>query len=96
MRRRTISFKQACNRYVHRFTMNHMPSWARSRPIDHGGTETRYYAPHYRDDDEWYENTIFPGEVGWLGIGTDCYSTNQTFPIGNWLDTPYTPVRVNR
>lgn len=84
------TFEKAKSRYVHRFTMEHVPQWANSRPVDHDGTEARYYAPQFASDREWYDNTKFPGEAGWLGQGSDCYTTGQTWPLGNWLDRPYT------
>lgn len=82
--KRSISFVDACARYVHRFTQDHVPRWALT-PIEPG----KYYAPQYRSDREWYELTRFPGEPGHLSIGDDCYSTGQTWPAGKWLDAPY-------
>lgn len=88
--KRRLSFETACSRYLNRYTMEHVPAQARQRPCDHGGTETRYYAPHFRTDREWYDNTLFPGEDGHPGISkTDCYTTGQTWPLGKWLDKPY-------
>lgn len=80
---RKLTFEEAKRRYVHRYTMEHVPNWA-FRP--HQG---RYYAPQYRTDREWYDNTIFPREEGHHGEGTDCYSTNSSWPMGLWLDRPY-------
>jgi hypothetical protein len=77
---RAIGFNEACHRYVHRYTMEHVPEWA-TRPAADG----RYYAPQYRTDREWYENTIFPGE-GYLHYhAKHCESRNQSFPMGQWL-----------
>jgi hypothetical protein len=70
--------------YPHRFTMEHVPAWAR-KPAPNG----RFYAPQYRSDREWYERTTFPGEPGHLGFGRDCYSSRQTWPLGEWLDKPF-------
>lgn len=84
------TFEQAKAQYVNRFTMEHVPAWSRNRPCDHGGTETRYYAPQFRTDAEWYANTLFKGDPGWLGRGTDCFTTGQTWPLGQWLDKPFT------
>jgi hypothetical protein len=69
-----ISFESACNRYVHRFTMEHVPAWAKE--VREDGT---YYAPHYRSDREWYDNTEFPP------VFDGCYSTGQTWPLGKEL-----------
>lgn len=86
---RAISLALAKSRYPHRFTMEHVPAWARHRPVEHGGTETRYYAPQFRTDREWYENTRFPGEEGHLGDAEDCTTRDQTWPLGHWLDEPF-------
>lgn len=83
------TFEQACAKYVHRFTMEFVPRWANQRPIDSGGTDTRYHAPQYRTDREWYENTTFPGEPAHFGPKTHANSSGQTWPLGNWLMNPY-------
>lgn len=86
---RVISFDQAKARYIHRFTMEHVPAWARLRPCDQGGTETWFYAPQFRTDREWYDNTLFPGE-GHVGKREKhCYTTGHTFPLGIRLEKPY-------
>lgn len=76
---------QACARYVHRYTMQHVPAWARE---PHNG---RYYAPQYRSDAEWYASTIFPGEPGYPygKRNRHCYTSGQTWPLGQWLNAPY-------
>jgi hypothetical protein len=78
---------EACAQYVHRFTMEHVPSWSRER------SRSGYYAPQFRSDAEWYENTLFPGEEKHTALmGTHqaiCYTTGQTWPLGQWLDKPY-------
>ncbi len=79
------TLEQACSRFVHRYTMEHIPAWSR-RPAPNG----RHYAPQFRSDCEWYENTLFPGDFGYLGIAPDCYTWNQTWPLGQWLDKPFT------
>lgn len=83
------AFEEACARFVHRFTMEHVPAWSQSRPCDHGGTETRYYAPQFRSDREWYEATRFHGEDGHYGKRDECTTSGQTWPLGMWLDKPY-------
>lgn len=75
---RPISFEQAKARYVNRYTMEHAPSWA------HKLCDGKRYAPHYRTDREWYDNTKFYGESELAGKGY-CYSTNQSWPLGLFL-----------
>jgi hypothetical protein len=79
------SFQIACAQYVHRFTMQHIPQWAR-KPCEGNG---KFYAPAYRTDAEWYNNTKFPGEDGHIGNRNHCFTTGQTWPLGQWLDKPY-------
>lgn len=77
-----LPFDQACAQYVHRFTMEHVPQWARAQRED--GT---YYAPQFRSDREWYENTLFPPHE--MCHKTDSYTTGQTWPLGQSLPEPY-------
>lgn len=81
---RPLTFSQACSMYVHRFTMEHIPRWALERRKD--GT---FYAPQFHSDEEWYANTKFEGEEGWAGMKGDCYTTGQTWPLGQSLPVPY-------
>lgn len=81
---RKVSFEQACAQYVHRFTVDHVPQWAR-KPCDNG----KYYAPQFASDREWYDTATFPGEPGLHGNCKHCISTGQTWPLGDWLDAPY-------
>ena len=74
---RSISFAQACEQYPHRFTMTHVPTWARR--VRNDGT---FYAPQYRDCREWYENTKFPGEHGISTRSRYCESSGETWPLG--------------
>lgn len=83
---RPITLQQARAQYVHRYTMEHMPAWAKA-PLQSTG---KYYAPQYRNDAEWYENTTFPGEGGLPRDADHCESRMQTWPLGLWLDAPYT------
>lgn len=85
------SFEEACRMYVHRYTGQHVPAWATSSPSDHGGTERRFYAPHFLTDREWYEHTIFPGEPAHqvYGFRDCCFTSGQTWPYGQWLDEPF-------
>lgn len=89
--KRAMTLEQAKARYVHRYTMEHVPAWARKPCIDEGtGTIVFYYAPQYRSDQEWYDNTIFPGEKGhYGGRETSCMSEKNTWPLGTRLTEPY-------
>lgn len=86
---RVISFEQAKARYPHRFTMEHVPAWSRERPCNHGGTETWFYAPHFRTDREWYDATLFPGEGHVSKRDLYCFTQNLTWPLGQKLDQPF-------
>lgn len=81
---RKLALDQARNRYPHRFTMEHCPSWARL-PLSDG----RYCAPQYASDREWYDNTTFPGEKHIHGNSKWCQSSGQTWPLGKYLEEPY-------
>lgn len=89
------SLAVACGQYVHRYTMEHVPDWATKPHIMKiAGQEfptAKFYAPQFRTDAEWYANTKFPGEAGWIGLpkDTNCYTTGQTWPLGHWLDAPF-------
>lgn len=82
---RPISFEEAKNRYVHRFTMDHCPQWARTTL----GTLDTYPAPQYASDWEWYCRTTFPGEGGLSKRNRHCQSDNQSWPLGQRLDKPF-------
>ena len=83
---RPISFDQARNQYGHRFTADHIPAWAEKR-LDVG----KYYAPQYDSDAQWYERTLFNGEDE-IADKNHCYSADESWPLGTFLPTPYTPV----
>lgn len=85
MTKRPLTFAQAKAMYSNRFTMEHVPPWSQD-PHPHNG-KPRYYAPQYRTDAEWYENTNFPGEDN-VPEGF-CLSRNQSWPLGEWLSEPY-------
>lgn len=85
MNNRKMSFEQAKAKYTNRYTMEHVPAWA-AKPCGGNGL---YYAPQFKSDKEWYDNTLFYGEIGFTGKRGDCYTNGQTFPLGNWLDSPY-------
>lgn len=90
--KRRPSFEEACARYPHRYTMEHVPNWAHSTCVFKEGR--RYYAPQFRTDREWYDNTKFEDEPGYLGRVGDhyCYTTGQTWPLGKWLDAPFNSI----
>jgi len=92
---RKISFATAQSAYPHRYTMDHVPAWAHEAPDSgaHRGDPIRpgYYAPQFRSDQEWYENTRFPGEAGHFGDKDSCFTSGQTWPLGKWLEKPYRP-----
>lgn len=77
------SFEQACARYPHRYTMEHVPAWARQ-----SAPNGKFYAPQFRSDREWYEATKFHGESD-FATRKHCYTSGQTWPLGQWLDKPY-------
>jgi hypothetical protein len=81
---RPITLQQARASYPYRYTMEHVPAWAR-KPCGNG----KYYAPQYRTDAEWYDNTVFPGEGGLEPDEAACFSSGETWPLGQWLDAPY-------
>lgn len=83
MKKRTLTLEQAKILFPHRLTGEHIPSWALA-PLSNG----EYYAPQYKDDKEWYENTFFPGEHE-LAVNGMCFSTNHTFPLGYYLKAPF-------
>ena len=82
---RPISFEHAKARYCHRYTCEHVPTWAR-KPNPLTG---QYYAPQYASDAEWYAKTLFPGEKPAFATKSHCYSSGQSWPRGQWLATPY-------
>ena len=81
------TLKQAQSMYVHRFTCEHLPQWARAvRP------DGAYYAPQFATDAEWYENTVFPGETAHPDYPRrvkHCHTTGQTWPLGQSLTRVY-------
>lgn len=80
MKRQRPTFAHACAVYVHRYTMEHKPAWARGVRSD-----GLFYAPHYSSDLEWYDNTSFPGEGNHIGRITSCFSRNASWPLGQSL-----------
>jgi hypothetical protein len=66
--------------------MEYIPNWAK-QPAPNG----KFYAPQYKTDKEWFDNTQFPpnNPIARSKRDTDCHSTNPSWPLGQWLDTPY-------
>ncbi len=83
--RRKLPLEQAKQCYVHRYTMEHVPNWAR-KPCSGNG---KYYAPQFKSDQEWYDNTHFPPHPDLPKHETHCYTSNQTWPKGHWLENPF-------
>lgn len=81
---RKLSLDIAKAQYVNRYTLEHVPQWARARCEGNG----RAYAPQFRTDSEWYDNTTFPGEGDLSGRSEHCETRNQTWPLGQWLARP--------
>lgn len=88
MAKKEMTFKEACAAYVHRFTMDHIPQWAMHCNLGTG----KYHAPQYRSDREWFERTMFPPNNPYASSTRDtaCHSSNQSWPLGQWLDEPFT------
>src|SRR5690606_8752643 len=69
----------------------HIPAWA-DKPIEQKDGSIKYAAPHYASDKEWYENTEFLGE-GTTAVTKYCRSMNRSYPLGKWLDKPYSQIK---
>ena len=80
--KRPITFEQAKAQYIHRYTMEHVPAWAKRR-----SGNGKFYAPQFRTDAEWYENAKFDGESD-LADKEYCHVSGETWPLGQWLDAP--------
>ena len=82
-----MDFQEAKSKYVHRYTMEHVPNWAK-RQAPNG----KYYAPQYTTDKEWFDNTQFydPAipDCKQLAEKNSCYSSGQSWPLGHWLSIP--------
>jgi hypothetical protein len=82
---RPLSFERAKALYVNRFTAEHKPAWANERALN-----GKFYAPQFSSDREWYEHTLFHGESD-MADRRHCYTSGQTWPLGHWLNEPFTP-----
>jgi hypothetical protein len=85
---RPLSFEEATKKYTERFTMDHVPVWANKSVARAGG---KYPGPHYTTDLEWYKNTEFPSRDG---RKLYCRSNKQSYPLGKWLDKPYSEITL--
>lgn len=83
MANRSLTFEQAKQQFTNRFTMEHVPSWAKQ--VREDGT---FYAPQYATDLEWYNKTSFEGECE-LSSRSTCYSHSPSWPLGMALKAPY-------
>lgn len=83
--KRAITFEAAKAAYPHRYTAETIPAHAKARQPN-----GLFLAPQYLTDLEWYEKTLFAGESELADKG-HCYSSGQSWPFGQWLDTPPTP-----
>lgn len=67
-------------RYVHRFTGEHHPAWAR-QPSPDG----RPYPVQFADDSDWLANTFFPiTKAGEIARRPAYCESHPTWPNGNW------------
>lgn len=81
-KKRPLTLAQAKAQYPHRYTVEHVPAWARK-----AANNGKYYAPQCATDAEWYDNTLFHGESE-LASRNHCYSSQPSWPMGQWLDAP--------
>lgn len=79
-----LSFEEAKALYPHRYTGEHRPVWAAA-----AAPNGKFYAPQFRNDAEWYANTLFPGETGHYVGGASCQTSGETWPLGKWLNSPF-------
>jgi hypothetical protein len=79
MKNNQLTFEEAKRQYIHRFTMEHVPQWARE-PAPNG----LYYKPQHASDQEWYDS-IWYDEFSYSQI-----NTSPTWPLGKgFSETPY-------
>lgn len=90
MKSRPLSFTEACARFPHRYTVDHIPAHVRHRQPN-----GLFLAPQYASDGEWYEKTLFAGESP-LANSRYCHSDGQSWPFGQWLDVQPSRELFNR
>lgn len=81
MSKRPISFAAAKAQFPHRFTMEHVPAWAKVPMFHTAARQYVHYAPQWSTDLEWYEATRFHGESELAEKG-HCHSSGETWPLG--------------
>jgi hypothetical protein len=94
---RPISFEDAKRLFLNRYTLEHVPQWARE-PHQDPLYGLVYYAPHYASDREWYDATRFMGEEGGEGLPPHhCYSFGPSWPLGKgFLREPFCANKAQR
>lgn len=86
---RPISFENACEKYINRYTFDNVPEW--SKQVNKEGL---YEAPHFSNDREWYQNTFFPGEQN-VAIDSNSCISEPVFPLGEYLIFPFNKDALN-
>lgn len=70
--------REALARYVHRFTRDHVPAWAKQPQPD-----GRSYPVHFDSDSEWLAKTYFPVTArGKLAARPGNCQSHPTWPDG--------------
>ena len=80
-----MSFDDAKKKFGNRYTLEHVPAWAKNEFTSSSG-EKKFYAPQYKSDQEWYDNTTFPPHNNFSK--KDCCSVKASWPKGKWLKAP--------
>lgn len=81
---RPLSIDEARRRFVKRFTLNHIPHWAKHK-LPNG----KYPGPRYESDQHWYATSEFIG-FGATGVRKYIREGKPTYPVGRFLDAPFT------
>lgn len=90
--KRKLTLSQACAAYPNRYTLDHIPAWARGQI-----TPGQYYAPQFASDAEWYHKATFPGEPGLHGNCKHMISGVPSWPLGESLNqAPGTAIALYR
>ena len=83
--KRPITFDEAKRTYVHRYTMEHKPTWANGEVA--GGRW--HYAPQFQSDREWYELSRFNAECIAPSRRPHMETGKPTWPLGERLAKPF-------
>jgi hypothetical protein len=78
---RPITFEAAKAQFPHRYTCEHVPTWAKQQ-----APNGKWYAPQFATDKQWYDSTKFYGESEFVEK-SHCYTSGQIWPHGQWLLT---------